>query len=92
MRANPLLDYVLPEEKPEADADFIEFYSQFNLLLTPVAFGLSYYRNQDLKWALIHTLLAAPYVAYVLVDTLAQEEAEVLLKAKHTVDAKLGLE
>jgi len=75
-KRNPnIIEYILPADKPKADGDFIEFYTQFNLMLTPVAFGVSYYRNQSLKWAFIHTLLAAPYVAYVLVDVLAKEDS-----------------
>ncbi len=74
-KRNPsVIEYILPADKPKTDEDFIEFYSEFNLMLTPVAFMLSYYRNQSLKWAVIHTLLAAPYVAYVLVDVLAKED------------------
>jgi hypothetical protein len=74
------IEYILPAEAPQEDEDFIEFYSQFNLMLTPVAFGLSYYRNRSLKWAAIHTLLAAPYVAYVMVNVLSREETKELIK------------
>lgn len=91
-RNNPtLLEYVLPADVPEEDEDFIEFYSEFNLLLAPVAFGLSYSRNKSLKWAAIHTLLAAPYVAYVLVDVFARKEAEEALRLKKELDKKIGL-
>lgn len=86
-----LLEYVLPEDVPEKDEDFIQFYSEFNLLLTPVAFGLSYARNKSLKWAAIHTLLAAPYVAYVLVDVFARKEAEEAMRLKKKFDSKIGL-
>jgi hypothetical protein len=77
-----LIEYILPAEPPQEDEDFIEFYSQFNLMLTPLAFGLSYYRNRDLKWAAIHTLLAAPYVAYVMVNVLSGEETKELIKSQ----------
>ena len=83
-----LIEYILPEDNPEED--FIEFYSQFNLLLAPVAFGLSYYRNRDFKWAFIHAVLAAPYVAYVIVDAAAREEAEMLLEAGEDLRERAG--
>lgn len=83
-----MIEYILPKEAPREDEDFIEFYSQFNLMLTPVALVLSYYRNRSWKWAAVHTLLAAPYVAYVLVDVLAREESRELLKAEADLKKK----
>lgn len=60
-----LIEYVLPKDVPQRDVEFMEFYSDFNTSMMPVAFLLSYHRNRSFKWAIIHTLLGAPYVAYV---------------------------
>ena len=89
-----LIEHFLPEDHPKADEDFLEFYSQFNLMLTPIAFFMSYHRNQSLKWAAIHTMLAAPYVAFVLVDTFARKEAETILEVGKRAEAaaKEGVE
>lgn len=89
-----VIEYFLPEDVPKADEDFIEFYSQFNLMMTPLAFFMSYHRNHSLKWAAIHTMLAAPYVAFVVVDTFARKEAESLLEVgkKAEAAAKEGVE
>jgi hypothetical protein len=73
-RKNTWLAQVLPEDNPEKE--FIDFISEFNTALTPLAFAMSYYRNRSLKWAVIHTLLATPYVAYVMVDVLARKAKE----------------
>lgn len=67
-RKNSVISYVLPKDIPHRDVDFIAFYSEFNASMLPVAFVLSYHRNQSIKWAIIHALLGTPYVAWVLAD------------------------
>lgn len=61
------LELFLPEDNPEVD--FVEFYARFNTLAVPLAFFVSYSRNQDVKWAVIHAIFAAPYLAYILVES-----------------------
>lgn len=71
---------LLPTDEPEGD--FLDFYSKFNLVAAPVAIAVSYARNRNLKWALIHGFIGAPYLAYVAFDLARQgvgaqeEEAE----------------
>lgn len=71
-----MIEKVLPKDIPEKDADFMEFYSQFNTSMMPIAFVLSYYRNKSYKWALIHTLFGAPYVAYVLTEIVSSGSSD----------------
>lgn len=84
-RSKSLIEYVIPfHEDPEED--FVEFYAWFNLWMTPVAMVVSYSRNRNLKWAVIHGLLGAPYVAYAAADWASREEAKGLwLLAEETV-------
>ena len=65
-----MIEYVLPKDVPERDSDFLNFYGEFNTASMPIAFVLSYHRNKSWKLAIIHTLLGARYVAYVLVNEL----------------------
>lgn len=71
-----MLERILPEDEPEGD--FIRFYGKLGALALPVAALVSYSRNKDLKWAVIHGMLGVPYLAYVVVSTISQDEAEAL--------------
>jgi len=66
-----MIEAYLPEDNPEVD--FLKFLAAFNLVLTPVAFAASYYRNGSVKWALVHTLFAAPYVVFVAYDAVKSD-------------------
>lgn len=71
------IEHFLPEDNPERE--FLFFMSRFNTMMGPLAFLLSYARNRDVKWAFVHGLLGAPYVAFTVVDTFFAGTAEELL-------------
>jgi hypothetical protein len=60
----PIIFHLLPEDVPELDIRFLEFYAKFSWYAGPAAFVLSYTRNKSLKWAIIHSFFSAPYLAY----------------------------
>jgi len=71
-----LIEPFLPAEMPQNDVDFVKFLIQFNLLITPIALVLSYQRNKSVQWALVHSLFAAPYVAFVLARSVSEKTDE----------------
>jgi len=71
-----LIEPFLPAEMPQKDVDFVKFLIQFNLLITPIALVLSYQRNKSVQWALVHSLFAAPYVAFVLARSVSEKTDE----------------
>lgn len=84
-RRKALIEYVIPEGEPEGD--FIAFYAKLGTMAAPLAFAISYARNGDAKWAAIHALLGVPYLAYVAVDAVSREEAEILIATAETLNA-----
>lgn len=69
----PLLTYVLPEDIPERDRHFVEFVGRYNMIAAPLAFALSYQRNGSIKWALIHGIIGAPYLAFRAAEKLGKD-------------------
>ena len=66
----------MPFEKDPEDG-FIEVHAKFNLMMAAIGFTVSLARNRDIKWALVHGLLGAPYVADVVAANLAVLDRDV---------------
>lgn len=73
-RNNSILRAILPKDVPEQDVEFFNAYASLNKTMMPAAFLLSYSRNQSLKWAIIHAVIGAPYVVWVVSSSLTREK------------------
>lgn len=78
------LPSILPKDDPEEN--FIGWYGKVNMFAIPTAMLVSYARNRDLKWALIHGALGTPYLLYLMAETVSRLEGEAIVKAAHEVD------
>jgi threonine/homoserine/homoserine lactone efflux protein len=74
-----MIEKLLPSDEPEGD--FIEFYTRMGVWAFPLAVGLSFARNRDAKWAIIHGLMGVPYLAYLGVQAVSNKEARLLVEA-----------
>ena len=52
-----------PHSDPEGD--FLSFYGKVNVATQISAALISYYRNRDLTWALVHGLMGPVYLGYI---------------------------
>ncbi len=62
----------------EPEGDLLPFYVKLNLASQLAAALLSYSRNGDVRWALVHGLMGPFYLAFVGAKALSLEEARVL--------------
>ena len=79
---------LLPADDPELH--FVAWYGKMNMVAVPLAMALSYARNRDPKWALIHGFIGLPYLTYLGVKTVSQAEAELLIEAEHEFNDLAG--
>lgn len=83
-KENSFLPSILPADEPEGD--FLEYYSKLNLVAAPAAALLSYARNRDAKWALIHGMIGLPYLTYVGLRAVSLLEGKALLEAEQELE------
>jgi hypothetical protein len=62
-----------PLDEPEGD--LLPFYVKLNLAAQVTAGLVSYYRHQDVKWAVVHGLMGPFYLTYLGTKALSLEEA-----------------
>lgn len=68
------LDWLGLEPHYEPEGSMLPFYAKMGLVIPAAAFAVSYYRNQDAKWALVHAFMGPYYLGYVAATALAADE------------------
>lgn len=62
----------------EPEGDLLPFYMKVNVALQLTAGAISFYRNRDLTWALVHGLMGPMYLGYLGAKAVSLEETELL--------------
>jgi len=70
------LDFIGMEPHTEPEGDLFAFYVNVSVLSQLAAFALSYNRNKDLKWALVHGFMGPVYLGYLTAKFFALHEAK----------------
>jgi hypothetical protein len=68
------LDWLGLEPHTEPEKTMLPFYAKMGLLVPAAAWVISYYRNQDARWATVHAFMGPYYLGYVVMTALAADE------------------
>jgi hypothetical protein len=69
------LDFIGMEPHAEPEGDLFPFYVKVSIAAQIAAGIVSYTRNKDVKWAIVHGLMGPVYLGFVGAKLLTLEEA-----------------